>query len=155
MQKIPLIVPITDLRQDALAVLERLKDSAEPVVITQRGRAAAVLPSPEVYERSEKDERCCAYWYGGNSRSARVAAWIWMKFLQRPMTSSNPNREGSPPPLGAQAVSCQAPIHHRETPSAAIVLRRKVAGFALRRRQASSCRTRAHSAWGELLPATS
>lgn len=55
MRKLPLIVPITDLRQDAAAVLERLRDSGEPVVITQRGRAAAVLLSPEVYERSEQE----------------------------------------------------------------------------------------------------
>lgn len=55
MPKLPRIVPITDLRQDAAAVLERVKDSAEPIVITQRGRAAAVLLSPEAYERSEHE----------------------------------------------------------------------------------------------------
>lgn len=57
MRKLPLIVPITDLRQDAAAVLERLRDSGEPVVITQRGRAAAVLLSPEVYERAEQERQ--------------------------------------------------------------------------------------------------
>jgi len=57
MRRIPLIIPITDLRQDAAAVLHRLKDSAEPVLITQRGRAAAVLLSLELYERSEKERR--------------------------------------------------------------------------------------------------
>jgi prevent-host-death family protein len=57
MPKLPRIVPITDLRQDAAAVLERVKDSAEPIVITQRGRAAAVLLSPEVYERSEQERQ--------------------------------------------------------------------------------------------------
>ena len=57
MRKLPLIVPITDLRQDAAAVLERVRDSGEPVVITQRGRAAAVLLSPEVYERSEQERQ--------------------------------------------------------------------------------------------------
>ena len=57
MPKLPQIVPITDLRQDAAAVLNRLKDSAEPVIITQRGRAAAVLLSPEVYERSEQERQ--------------------------------------------------------------------------------------------------
>jgi prevent-host-death family protein len=55
MPKLPQIVPITDLRKDAAAVLERVKGSARPVVITQRGRAAAVLLSPEMYERSEQE----------------------------------------------------------------------------------------------------
>ena len=55
MPKIPTIVPVTDLRQDAAAVLKRLKSSAEPLVITQRGRAAAVMLSLDAYERSEKE----------------------------------------------------------------------------------------------------
>ena len=32
-----------------------VKNSKEPLVITQRGRAAAVLQSVEAYERSERD----------------------------------------------------------------------------------------------------
>jgi prevent-host-death family protein len=55
MPKIPGIVPVTDLRQDAAAVLKRLKSSSEPLVITQRGRAAAVLLSLDAYERSEHE----------------------------------------------------------------------------------------------------
>ena len=55
MAKIPSIVPVTDLRQDAAAVLKRLKSSSEPLVITQRGRAAAVLLSLDAYERSEHE----------------------------------------------------------------------------------------------------
>ena len=55
MSKVPEIVPITDLRQDAAAVLRRLKGSREPLVITQRGRAAAILLSPETYERSRQE----------------------------------------------------------------------------------------------------
>lgn len=57
MAKIPDIVPVTDLRQDAAAVLARVRKSAQPVVITQRGRAAAVMVSPEVYERSEHERQ--------------------------------------------------------------------------------------------------
>jgi prevent-host-death family protein len=57
MPKLPRMVPITDLRQDAAAVLDRVKDSTEPVVITQRGRAAAVLLSPEMYEQSERERQ--------------------------------------------------------------------------------------------------
>ncbi len=56
MNKIPEIVPVTDLRQDAAAVLKKLRDSRDPMIITQRGRAAAVLISIEEYER-ESSER--------------------------------------------------------------------------------------------------
>ena len=55
MPKIPRIVPVTDLRQDAAAVLKRLRSSSEPLVITQRGRAAAVLLSLDAYERSQHE----------------------------------------------------------------------------------------------------
>jgi len=55
MSKIPNIVPITDLRQNAATVLRRVRDSREPVFITQRGRATAVMLSTEVYERAEQD----------------------------------------------------------------------------------------------------
>ncbi len=55
MAKVPTIIPITDLRQDAATVLRRVRDSREPVVITQRGRPAAVLMSAEAYERAEHD----------------------------------------------------------------------------------------------------
>jgi prevent-host-death family protein len=52
---IPEIIPIKDLRQDAAAILRRLQDSGEPLVITQRGRAAAVMLSLEAYERAERE----------------------------------------------------------------------------------------------------
>ena len=45
MAKVPEIVPITDMLQDSSAVLKRLRSSREPVIITQRGRAVAVLVS--------------------------------------------------------------------------------------------------------------
>jgi prevent-host-death family protein len=55
MAKVPNIIPVTDLRQDAASVLRRVRSSKHPVVITQRGRAAAVLLSTEAYERAEHD----------------------------------------------------------------------------------------------------
>ena len=55
MSKIPNIIPITDLRQSATAVVARIKKSMEPAVITQRGRAAAVLLSMEAYEGSQRE----------------------------------------------------------------------------------------------------
>ncbi len=57
MAKVPEIVPITDLRQDSSAVLKRVRSSREPVIITQRGRAAAVLLSVEEYERTENERQ--------------------------------------------------------------------------------------------------
>ena len=55
MGKLLNIIPISDLRQDAAKVLKQVKDSGEPVVITQRGRAAAVMLSVEAFEQSEHD----------------------------------------------------------------------------------------------------
>lgn len=55
MGKLLSIIPVSDLRQDAAKVLKRVKDSREPVVITQRGRAAAVMLSVEAFEQSERD----------------------------------------------------------------------------------------------------
>ena len=57
MAKVPNIIPVTDLRQDTAAALKRLKTSKQPVVITQRGRAAAVLLSMEEYERGEHERQ--------------------------------------------------------------------------------------------------
>ena len=52
MAKMPSIIPVSDLRQDAARVLQRTRSSNEPVFITQRGRATAVLMSIESFERS-------------------------------------------------------------------------------------------------------
>ena len=57
MVKLPHIIPVTDLRQDAAAVLKRVGESREPFVITQRGRAAAVLLSAEAYQRAESERQ--------------------------------------------------------------------------------------------------
>jgi prevent-host-death family protein len=55
MAKVPTIIPITDLRQDAAAAIKRAKDGREPIVITQRGRATAVMLSIEAYEQAESE----------------------------------------------------------------------------------------------------
>jgi prevent-host-death family protein len=55
MTKLPNIVPITDLRQDATTIVKRVTASREPLVITQRGRAAAVMVSMEAYEHSQHE----------------------------------------------------------------------------------------------------
>ena len=55
MPKVPEIIPITDLRKDAAEVLTRVQETDEPIVITQRGRAAAVLLSVKAFERAEHE----------------------------------------------------------------------------------------------------
>jgi prevent-host-death family protein len=57
MTKIPEIIPVTDLRQDAAGVLKRIRSGKQPLVVTQRGRAVAVLLSIEAYERSEQERQ--------------------------------------------------------------------------------------------------
>ncbi len=55
MAKAPKIIPISDLRQNASDVVKQVALSREPVFITQRGRAAAVVVSMESYERSQHE----------------------------------------------------------------------------------------------------
>ena len=55
MAKIPKIVPITDLRQDATSIVKRVSSSRDPVIITQRGRAAAVIVSMETYKHTQHE----------------------------------------------------------------------------------------------------
>jgi len=47
---IPEIIPITDLQQKTKKYVQQVRDTGEPIVITQRGRAAAVLASAEEFE---------------------------------------------------------------------------------------------------------
>ena len=53
--RIPDMVPVSDFRQDAANVLRRVQDTNEPLVVTQRGRAAAILLSVDEYERREQE----------------------------------------------------------------------------------------------------
>ena len=55
MPTVPKIIPISDLRQNASNVVKSVSSSREPVFITQRGRAAAVMVSMEVYENSQHE----------------------------------------------------------------------------------------------------
>ncbi len=56
MGKLLNIIPVSDLRQNAANILKQLKDNPDPMVITQRGRPAAVLIGVKAYERSEQDK---------------------------------------------------------------------------------------------------
>ncbi len=57
MARIPEVIPVTDLRQDAAAVLRRVRGRKQPIIITQRGRAAAVMLSVDAYERGEHERQ--------------------------------------------------------------------------------------------------
>jgi prevent-host-death family protein len=57
MPKASNIVPVSDFRQDAAGILNRLGRNKEPLVITRRGRAAAVLMSIDEHERSEHERQ--------------------------------------------------------------------------------------------------
>ncbi len=50
------ILPVSDLRQHAAEILKKIRDSKQPVIITQRGRAAAVMISVEAYEKVEHEK---------------------------------------------------------------------------------------------------
>jgi len=56
MGKLMNILPVSDLRRDAAKVLKKLRDNKEPIIITQRGRAAAVIIGVEAYEKSEHEK---------------------------------------------------------------------------------------------------
>jgi len=55
MSRIPDIVPVSDFRQDAAAVLKKLRSGDGPLVVTQRGRAVAVMQSIEAYEKLQQE----------------------------------------------------------------------------------------------------
>ena len=56
MGKLLNIIPVSDLRQDAAKLLKQLRNNKEPLIITQRGRATAVLIGVDAYEKSEHEK---------------------------------------------------------------------------------------------------
>lgn len=56
MPKISKTIPVAELRDDAVSVLDEIQKAGEPWIITRRGRAAAVLLSMEAFERSLKEK---------------------------------------------------------------------------------------------------
>jgi prevent-host-death family protein len=55
MAKNPTKIPVSDLRQDASATLKRVRKSKRPLIVTQRGRTAAVLLSVNAYQKGEQE----------------------------------------------------------------------------------------------------
>ena len=56
MGKLSNIIPVSDLRQDAAKLLKHLQTSKDPLIITQRGRASAVIIGVDAYEESEHEK---------------------------------------------------------------------------------------------------
>lgn len=55
MKAIPQIVPISELRKEVAGIVKKVSDSAEPVVITQRGKAAVVMVGAKEYQRFQHE----------------------------------------------------------------------------------------------------
>jgi len=49
------IIPVTDLQRQAAQIIKDVNASSEPVIITQRGRASAVIVSAKRYTQIEED----------------------------------------------------------------------------------------------------
>ena len=56
MGKLSNIITVSDLRQDAAKLLKQLRNSKKPLIITQRGRATAVIIGVDAYEKSEHEK---------------------------------------------------------------------------------------------------
>ncbi len=56
MGKLSNIIPVSDLRQNAAKLLKQLQTDKEPLIITQRGRASAVMLGVEAYEKLEHEK---------------------------------------------------------------------------------------------------
>ena len=56
MGKLSNIIPVSDLRQGAAKILKQLKKSDDPLIITQRGRATAVIIGVDAYEKLEHEK---------------------------------------------------------------------------------------------------
>ena len=55
MAKNPTKIPVSDLKQDASATLKRVRKSKDPLIVTQRGRPAAVMLSVDAYEKGKQE----------------------------------------------------------------------------------------------------
>jgi len=49
------IIPVSDLQRQAAQILSDVNRTSEPIVITQRGRASAVIVSAKHYQQIEED----------------------------------------------------------------------------------------------------
>ncbi len=55
MAKNPTTIALSDLKHDTSATLKRVRNSKRPLIVTERGKAAAVLLSVDIYEKGEQE----------------------------------------------------------------------------------------------------
>lgn len=48
------ITPVTSLKRNSAALIRKARETGQPVIITQNGRATAVLQDVETFERQRK-----------------------------------------------------------------------------------------------------
>ena len=65
------VIPISDLQSQAKKYVDQVKETDQPVVITQRGRAAAVLVSYDTFEGATRDEMSYPDWKSRLQRALR------------------------------------------------------------------------------------
>jgi prevent-host-death family protein len=70
------IIPISDLQTKAKKYVEQVRETDQPVIVTQRGRASAVLVSYESYEGllATQDEMSFPDWRKRLARAKREHA---------------------------------------------------------------------------------
>ncbi|NNN07020.1 MAG: type II toxin-antitoxin system Phd/YefM family antitoxin [Elusimicrobia bacterium] len=70
------IIPISDLQTKAKKYVDQVRETEQPVVVTQRGRASAVLVSYEAYEGmlATMDEMSYPDWRQRLARAKREEA---------------------------------------------------------------------------------
>ena len=80
--KIPEIIPVSDLRKRAAEVLEKLQESEDPVVVTQRGHIVAVLQSLESYQKTQKEHAMLMGILEGELDIAEGKTYTFEEFLE-------------------------------------------------------------------------
>jgi len=55
MAKQPSVISLNALQQDASATFKRVRKSKRPLIVTRRGKPAAILLSVSAYKRSEEE----------------------------------------------------------------------------------------------------
>jgi prevent-host-death family protein len=55
MAKQPSVISLNALQQDATATFKRVRKSKRPLIVTRRGKPAAILLSVSAYKRSEEE----------------------------------------------------------------------------------------------------
>ena len=49
-----MVRPVTEVKRNATAIIARMREDREPVIVTEHGRAAAVLVDVESYEAMQR-----------------------------------------------------------------------------------------------------